>query len=178
MANGRTIITTGAGASLIAVAVAAILPNVQQLEGTKNIPYRDIANVLTVCTGHTGLDVVPNKYYTDASCAKLTTQDLDKAAAGVLKVSPQLKYHPMQLAAAISFSYNVGVGNYGKSSVARDFNAGDLKAGCTDLMKYTYADGKYSQGLYNRRTQEYKICMSTLTPGGLAYVADTTSTTR
>lgn len=172
MAN-RAIIGTGAGASLLAVAVAAILPNVQQFEGTKSLPYRDIAGVLTVCTGHTGPDVVPNKYYPPAQCAKLTSVDLDKAAAGVLKISPHLVYHPMQLASAISFSYNVGIGGYSRSSVAKEFNLGEFKTGCSELLKYTYAGGKYSDGLANRRKQEYNICVSTLTPGGLIYVAST-----
>lgn len=175
MPSGRTIVTTGAGGSLIAIAIAAILPNIQQFEGTKNVPYKDIANVLTVCTGHTGPDVVPNKFYPASQCAKLTTDDLTKAAKGVLVTSPQLAYHTMQLAAAISFSYNVGVGTYSKSSVAKDFNSGDFKQACSDLLKYTYAGGKFSQGLANRRNYEYKICISTLTPGGLAYVADTST---
>lgn len=178
MPAGRTIVTTGAGAGLIAAAIATILPNVQQLEGTKAFPYRDVAGVLTVCTGHTGPDVVPNKYYPPAQCARLTTQDLDKAAAGVLKVSPHLTYHPMQLASAISFSYNVGIGGYSRSSVAKNFNAGDFKTGCSELLKYTYAGGKYNAGLANRRQQEYKICISTLTPGGLVYVADTSKPTK
>lgn len=178
MASNRTIITTGAGGSLIAVAIAAILPNIQQAEGNRSFPYHDIASVLTVCTGHTGPDVVPNKYYPPSECAKLTTQDLDKAAKGVLKTSPQLVYHPMQLASVISFSYNIGVTGYANSSVARDFNLGNFKSGCSDLLKYTYAGGKYSSGLANRRQQEYKICVSTLTPGGLAYVADNSRTTK
>ncbi len=178
MPSGRAVLTTGAGAGLIAAAVMAVTPNVQQFEGSKSFPYHDIAGILTVCTGHTGPDVVPNKYYPPSQCAALTRQDLDKAAKGVLATSPQLTYHTMQLAAAISFSYNVGVGNYAKSSVAADFNRGDFKAGCSDLLKYTYAGGKYSTGLANRRQQEYKICVSTLTPGGLAYVADSSITVR
>lgn len=159
MANKRTVV--GAGAAL-AVVIAFITPKVQQLEGTKHLAYRDTADVLTVCSGHTGPDVRPRKHYTDAECADLTQEDLQKAASGVLKYSPDLEKHPMQLAAAISFSYNVGVGTYSKSSVARDFNAGDFKAGCSDLLKYTYAAGKYSDGLYNRRKAEYNICISDL----------------
>lgn len=178
MPSARTVVTGGAGGTLIAVAVAAILPRIQTLEGDRSIPYRDIANVLTVCSGHTGPDVVPNTFYDKGKCAVLTTQDIDKAATGVLKVSPQLKYHPMQLASAISFSYNIGVTGYAKSSVARDFNEGNFKNGCSDMLKYTYAGGKFSQGLANRRKQEYTICVSTLTPGGMANVADSSSTTR
>lgn len=174
MAN-KTIVAGGAGASLVAIAVAAILPHIQQEEGTKNVPYRDIVGVLTVCTGHTGPDVVPNKFYPASQCAQLTQQDLNKAASGVLKYTPTLRYHPLQLASAISFSYNIGIGAYGTSSVARDFNNGEFKTACQDMLKYTYAGGKYSQGLANRRNQEYTICVSTLTPQGLANVVNSST---
>lgn len=161
MASKKSIIgAAGAGSSLVAIVVAAILPHIQQFEGERHVPYRDITGVLTVCNGHTGPDVRPNTYYTVGQCASLANSDVTKAASGVLKVSPNLETHPMQLAAAISFSYNIGIGGYAKSSVAKDFNAGNFRAGCTDLLKYTYAGGKYSLGLANRRQAEYKICMS------------------
>lgn len=163
----RTVVVgAGAGASLMAVVMSTVVPQVQYFEGTRSVAYKDIGGILTVCTGHTGPDVVVNKVYTPNQCAALTQADLQKASSGVLKVSPQLLYHPMQLAAAISFSYNVGIGNYTKSSVASNFNTGNLIAGCNALLKYDYAGGKWSQGLHNRRVQENIICLSTLTPKG------------
>lgn len=166
----KTVIGAGAGATLLAVAMTAIVPQIQNFEGNRSVPYRDVGGVLTVCSGHTGPDVVVNKVYSPSQCAALTEVDARKAAAGVLKTSPQLQYHPMQLAAAISFSYNVGVGNYARSSVASNFNEGNFQAGCSALLKYVYADGKYNQGVANRRHQEYLICTSTLTPKGLTNV--------
>lgn len=157
----------GAGASLMALVMQTVVPTLQNEEGTKYTAYHDVGHILTVCTGHTGPDVVVGKVYTPDQCAALTQEDATKAAEGVLKVSPQLLYHPLQLASAISFSYNVGVGTYDKSSVAVQFNEGDFTAACNDLLKYTYADGKYSEGLANRRKQEQIICLSSLTPKGL-----------
>jgi len=171
----NVVIGAGAGASLMAIAMSVAVPQIQQFEGYSSTAYKDIKGILSVCRGHTGPDVVVNKVYTDAECTTLTEQDANKAATGVLKVSPQLKYHPLQLAAAISFSYNVGVGAYADSSVARNFNAGNFQAGCSALLKYTYSGGKYSQGLANRRKAEYDICMSTLTPKGLTNVATGTT---
>lgn len=159
-------IGAGAGASLMAIVMGTVVPQIQGFEGTKYTAYHDVGNVLTVCTGHTGPDVVVGKVYTPSQCANLTQADAQKAATGVLKVSPQLLYHPMQLAAAISFSYNVGVGTYAKSSVAANFNAGNFVAACNALLKYDYADGKQSVGLHNRRVAEQTICLSTLTPKG------------
>lgn len=161
----------GVGATLSAIILQAVVPTIQGFEGTKFSVYHDIGNVLTVCSGHTGPDVTVGKVYTPAQCQSLTEHDATIAAKGVLAVSPQLIYHPMQLAAAISFSYNVGVGTYGKSSVASNFNTGNLVAGCNALLKYSQAGGKFSQGLYNRRVQEQTLCLSSLTPRGLHNVA-------
>lgn len=159
---------TGVGAALMAVVMTAATPAVQKSEGTVYSPYHDQVGVLTVCTGHTGRDIVVNKVYSPADCKALTDKDLEVAAQGVLKTSPQLIYHPIVLASAVSFSYNVGVGAYSDSSVARDFNAGNLVKGCKDLLKYDIAGGRINEGLQNRRAREEALCLSTLTPKGLA----------
>lgn len=164
----------GVGATLMALTMQTVTPLLDKLEGVKHVPYRDIVNVLTVCVGHTGPDVIVNKVYSAGECDALTEKDAEKAASGVLKTSPQLIYHPMVLAATISLSYNIGVEGYAKSSVAADFNRGDFQAGCSAFMKYTYAGGKFSQGLANRRKQEYDLCVSTLTPKGVIDASTTT----
>jgi lysozyme len=122
-----------------------------------------VVGVLTVCYGHTGTDIVPSKTYDGVECTVLLEKDIEIAAKGVLAVTPGIHDKPYILASAISFSYNVGVTTYRKSSVARNFNAGNYKAGCEWMLKYTYAKGKYIQGLANRRKHEYDICMKGVT---------------
>jgi lysozyme len=163
----KSVVSAGAGAGLMALALTVVTPQLQNREGTRYQAYRDIGHVLTVCSGHTGPDVVVGKVYTSGECAALTSADAEKAASGVLKYSPQLIYHPMQLAAAISYSYNAGAFRYGQK-LAPVFNTGDLKAACTALKTATVTvNGVVTQGLVNRRNQEYVVCMSTLTPDGL-----------
>jgi lysozyme len=162
--------SAGAGATLTALALTVVTPQIEQFEGTKYKAYYDLGKVLTVCSGHTGPDVVVGKVYSPKECTALTEKDAAKAAAGVLKVSPHLLYHPMQLAAAISFSYNVGTGTYANSSVASNFNAGNFQAGCKALLLYTKVKGVDAKGLVTRRNVEYNICVSTLTVEGLKYV--------
>lgn len=149
-------VATGGG---IAAAIALAVPFIAQWEGHSNHPYRDVAGVLTVCTGHTGPDIVVKHVYTDSECKTLLAADVQSTVDGVLKVSPQLRYKPYVLAATISFSYNVGVGTYSHSSVARDFNTANYSAGCRDMLKYVYAGGKYVAGLARRRASEYAVCM-------------------
>jgi len=166
----KHVASAGAGAGLMALALGIATPQIEQHEGTRLRAYRDIAGVLTVCTGHTGPDVVVGQVKTQAECTALTMQDAEKAASGILKYSPHLIYHPMQLAAAISFTYNVGEAAYARSTVAKLFNAGDFSGGCSAMLKWTYAGGQYSQGLDNRRHKEYNVCTSTLTVAGLINV--------
>lgn len=166
MAVKHVVAGAGAGGAAVAIAMQFVVPLIDRLEAVKHVPYYDVVNVLTVCAGHTGPDVVVHKVYTTQECDALTEKDVTKAASGVLAVSPNLKNHPMQLAAAISFSYNIGIKGYAKSSVARNFNAGNYKAGCKALFKYEYAKGRYIRGLANRRQQEYTICMKGLNNAG------------
>lgn len=151
------------------VVVTQSLPVIDRWEGNKAIPYKDIAGILTVCRGHTGPDVVVKKVYSPQECDELTKKDINIAVSGVLKYSPHLLWHPMQLVAATSLSYNVGVGTYSQSSVAREFNAGNFQKGCEALKLYNKARVNnvlvVVPGLVNRRQHEYEVCISTLTVG-------------
>lgn len=157
MANTKAKIAGTAGG--IAAAVTLILPAIQQWEGNKPRPYRDVVGVLTVCSGHTGSDIVVNKAYTDKECKVILDKDITKFTQGVLAISPELESRPYILASTISFSYNVGLTTYRNSSVAKNFKAGQWKAGCDRMLAYTYAGGKYIPGLANRRKAEHEICM-------------------
>lgn len=162
--------TTGqkaAAGSLVAIALTAAVPNIHELEGRRNTPYYDIVKVLTVCDGHTGPDISRSKVYSDKECDAMTVKDSQKFADGVLKVNPQLAYHPMQLAAIISFAYNIGIAAYQKSTVAVMFNRGDLVGACNFILKYNKAGGHVVHGLELRRLKERALCLSTLTPEGM-----------
>ena len=141
-----------------AAAIALITPFIQQHEGYVPRPYKDIGGVVSVCNGHTGPDII-FKTYTRAECNALTNADIENAAIAILEITPGLNKRPAVLAATTSFTYNLGAGTYAKSSVARDFKAGQFKLGCTDMLKYVYVGKTYSQGLANRRSAEYQVCM-------------------
>lgn len=146
----------------VAAAIALIAPFITQHEGRLHKVYHDLGGVLTVCDGHTGKDIRINHVYTDAECVRLRAEDMQKAADSVLKVTPSLENKIYTLAATISFVYNLGIGTYQRSSVARDFNAGNYKQGCADMLKYTYIGKQYNQGLANRRRDEYNVCIKGL----------------
>lgn len=158
MANLSPKVTVPAGAGL-AAALALSVPFIAQREGYNSHPYKDVVGVLTVCEGHTGPDIVLHKVYTKAECTSILETDVTKFADGVVNISPELKNKTYVLAATISFSYNIGIKNYQKSSIARDFHLGHYSAGCKNMLKYTFARGRFIPGLANRRGAEYTICM-------------------
>ncbi|MBK4723922.1 lysozyme [Pantoea agglomerans] len=139
-----------------ALAIAAVL--IPSLEGKENKPYQDVVGVWTVCYGHTGPDIIKSKTYTDAECQALLNKDLvpfARSVEGSVKV-PATDY---QKAALISFSYNVGVSAFERSSLLRKLNAGDYAGACDGLRQWIYAGGKKWKGLMNRREIEREVCM-------------------
>ena len=142
----------GAAAAALALAIGTIAP----WEGKRNEPYRDPIGILTVCYGETE---VPMRRYSDAECRAMLETRTAGFAEGVRKRNPTIASYPHQWAAHTSFAYNVGLGTYGKSSVARLFAEGRQVEACQFLSRYVYAGGKRLQGLANRRAAEITLCL-------------------
>lgn len=147
--------TVGAGAAAI------LLAYVPQFEGMILKGYRDPIGIVTACAGHTKTAVL-GKPYTKQECERLLADDLIEHAEGVLRCTPDLRGRTYQLAAASSFAYNVGVGAYCNSTMARLNNAGQYAAACAQLDRWVYAGGKKLNGLVKRRATERQICMTGL----------------
>lgn len=166
--SARSRIPAGKGGliALVGTSVALIVtPLVATWEGKENTPYRDIAGILTVCYGDTA-NVTPGKRLSDAECtARLETQ-LVNHAKPVLRCTPGLRQHPEALAAAISLTYNIGPTAYCKSTVARHFNAGDIRRGCDNFLSWNKArvNGRLQavRGLTRRRNDERSICLRSI----------------
>lgn len=122
----------------------------------------DPPGVITVCIGRTNYDdpsLKAGQRYTKDQCKQFLKEDLPRYNAMVNKcVHVDLSVN--ERAALLSFVYNVGQGTLCKSSVAREFNAGNHRAGCGALMRYTRANGVVLRGLENRRRAELKLCLS------------------
>lgn len=126
-------------------------------EGHRNVGYRDVVGIPTYCYGGTGAAAVVGKVYTDAQCNSQLGADVRSHADGISACIKVATPAP-SLAAFISFSYNVGVGGFCRSSVARNLNAGDLKDACAGLSAWVFAGGRRVQGLVNRRASERALC--------------------
>lgn len=148
------------GGAFVALAVAIATPMVEQWEGTRLAPYRDMAGIATVCTGETR---VAMRKYTPAECAAMLRRALaDDYAPAVLKAVPALRDRPNQFAASISLAYNIGAVAFARSTVARRFNAGDWRGGCDAFLMWTRAGGRVLPGLEKRRRAERQLCLKGL----------------
>lgn len=140
--------SAGAAAMLIA-AVAAF-------EGKRNDPYADMIGKMTVCYGETRVEM---RRYSDAECKDMLANGLADFAEPVLARNPELRGKDPQLAAAVSLSYNIGIANYRKSTVARRFSAGQWRQACDAFLAWSYAGGKHIAGLLRRRQAERAMCL-------------------
>ena len=151
--------TRAVGGALASAALLISLPFIAQWEGKRNDPYRDIVGVQTVCYGETN---VPMRRYTDAECTEMLSRSVAGYRDQVLRCTPVLAGHPVQLAAATSLAYNIGPAAYCRSTVDRRFDAGDFPGACEAFKRWNMAGGRVVPGLVNRRNQEYELCMTYL----------------
>ncbi|MBN3816266.1 lysozyme [Paraburkholderia sp. Se-20369] len=152
-------------AGVVGAAAAALLVSVvPKFEGVKLIGYRDPIGIPTKCMGDT-TNVVVGQRYSDAECRESLERQLISHAEPVLKCTPGLKGHTYQLAAAVSFAYNVGPAAYCGSTTAKRFNAGDWRGACRALNEadngrpqWVTAGGRVLPGLVQRRAEERALC--------------------
>ncbi|KAB7765388.1 lysozyme [Xanthomonas sp. LMG 12461] len=140
-----------------AIAVAASL--VRKWEGCQLAAYPDPATggaPWTIGWGATGPGITKGTVWTQTQADQRLEQDVAKFVTGV---SALLKRKPTdnQLGAMASLAYNIGLGNFGKSTLLRLFNAGDIDGAAKQFAVWRMANGKVMQGLINRRADERKV---------------------
>lgn len=145
--------------ALVGAACCAVLwPTVAGWEGNKQVPYRDIVGIWTVCRGDTQ-NVVPGQAQTEQQCDARFERQLIAHAKPVMQCVPGLKDRPNALAASVSLTYNIGTAAFCRSTAAKRFNAGDWRGGCDAFLAWRFAGGREVKGLLNRRRAEREICL-------------------
>lgn len=125
-------------------------------EGFRSKVYKDIAGYETVGFGHKLLSKESYlKRITRKQALALLKKDAQSAVSAINKFV-KVDLNQNQFDALASFAYNIGRGNFRKSSVVRLINTGS--ASNIDvfdkLINYSYAGGKFSYSLFYRRIIE------------------------
>lgn len=144
-----------------AAALTLLLSMLGYFEGTRLDAYRDIAGVLTICTGETR-GVYPGQHATAEQCKDMTTVEAIKF---LWSVDAVLKDHPppARWAALADFAYNVGQGRFNSSTALRKLNRGDIAGGCAALLQYDKVRVRgvlqVSNWQRKRRRIEFNLCL-------------------
>lgn len=152
---------TGAGAGLVALAIAIAAPIVMDFEGKRNVTYLDPILIPTVCFGHTGSGVEKGRRYTDEECRAMLHGDMRRHADGIAMCLTR-EMPPEALAASVSLAFNIGVRAFCRSTIARKFNAGDVRGACNGFPAWKRAGGRVLPGLVRRRAAEQALCLQAL----------------
>lgn len=135
---------------------------IMDYEGCQSNAYQCSANVWTNGYGHT-VGVTPNSVVTHDEVVGNLVSDVQSAEVVVDKwVTVPLQQH--QFDAFVSFVFNVGAGNFQRSTLLKKLNAEDYTGACNELTRWVYADGQRLSGLVRRRHAEREVCLNAHSP--------------
>lgn len=133
---------------------------IRQFEGCELTAYRDSVGVWTIGIGHTEAAGTPypakGMTITSAEADTLLSHDLrstEEAVASCVTV----KLEQYQFDALVSFVFNLGIGNFRKSTLLKKINAGQFAACPAEFLKWGNAGGKPCAGLLHRRHAEASL---------------------
>lgn|SRR5574340_285089 len=138
----------------------AVLDEIERNEGCVLHAYRDCVGVLTIGYGHTGDDVYPGRVITQDEAQALLQQDLQKFEDGVDGLLGDVEASDNEFGAMVSLAYNIGLGNFGHSSVLRLHKARRFDEAADAFLLWNKAGGRVSAGLSRRRAEERRIYLT------------------
>lgn len=137
-----------------------VVQHVKRFEGCKLTAYPDPGSKngepWTIGYGHTSdgfLKVEKGLRITQDVADGALENDLNEIAAAVERLV-KVKLNDNQFGALVSFTFNVGVGAFSKSTLLKKLNAGNYDAVPGELARWNKNDGKVMTGLTNRRAAE------------------------
>jgi len=131
---------------------------IQGFESLRTRAYRCPAGFWTIGYGHT-LGVKAGDYIDIDKAAQLLAEDLREFEAVVNRECPSINQN--QFDALVSFVFNVGSGNFQKSTLLRKIKAdADDSSIRQEFMKWTKAAGIELAGLVRRRRAEADLYFS------------------
>jgi len=138
---------------------------IKYFEGVRAKPYRCPAGYWTVGVGHLiTRDKLPdtwlNRELKPDEIDELLKKDLIKFENGVLRLLHPKQPTQSEFDALVSFSFNLGLGCFQRSTVRSAFKRDDKKRAGEVLLKYCYAGGRKLKGLIRRRIAEHALLMS------------------
>lgn len=134
---------------------------IKDSEGCKLSAYQCPAGVWTIGYGCTGTDIKKGLVWTQAQAdaeLNILAHDVLRKA---MKASPSLVIAPAnKLIAIADFIFNLGIGNYTKSTLKKYIDQSNWLAASGEIKKWDKAGGVALKGLTIRRKKESELLLS------------------
>jgi lysozyme len=132
---------------------------IKKFEGLVLSAYQDSGGVWTIGYGH-AINVQPGTTINKQEAESLLKADTQSAQDTVKKMVT-VPINQNQFDSLVSFVYNVGSGNFQRSSVLRELNAGNYESAANELLKWN-KDSQYTvlAGLEKRRNTEKNLFLA------------------
>jgi lysozyme len=137
---------------------------IKHFEGIHKKPYICPAGYWTVGVGHlisrnAKLPIEWARSLSPGEIDALLRKDLRRFELGVLRLLDTVQPNQSEFDALVSFSFNLGLGCFQRSTVRSAFIRGDKKRSGEVLLMYRRASGKILAGLVRRRKAEHALLM-------------------
>lgn len=149
---------------------------IKAFEGCHNTPYLCPAKLWTIGYGHVlypkqarlkaeerpsyPLKAEHNRVWDADEIDALLQTDLLKFKTGVLRLCPPAADNDAHLAALVSLSFNIGLGNLQASTLRMKYNRGDYSGAADEFLKWRKSNGVVLRGLERRREAERALFLS------------------
>ncbi|MCW0320093.1 lysozyme [Pantoea dispersa] len=131
---------------------------IKRFEGLRLEAYRDSVGIPTIGYGHTH-GVKMGDVITGAQADDFLREDL-KVAELTINTNAKVKLTQGQFDALASFVFNLGSGNFVKSTLLKKLNTGDYAGVADEFGKWVNAGGKKLPGLVKRRAAEREVFLT------------------
>ena len=130
---------------------------ISEFGGRKALAYPDPAtggDPWTIGVGHTGPEVRKGVRWTEAQIDAALDADLRRFDEGVTSLIGKTATTQPQFDALVSFAFNLGLRNLGKSTLLTKHRVRDYAGAALEFQKWNKAAGKVMAGLTRRRAAE------------------------
>jgi lysozyme len=123
--------------------------------------YRDPVGVVTICWGFTnavtgGRRVKMGDVWSRMECDESFAFSMHLVEGHVRRLV-KVPLNQKQFDALVSFTFNLGPGNFGKSTLLKRINAKDFAGAANEFKRWNKAGGRVLAGLTRRRNSEANV---------------------
>lgn len=139
---------------------------IQAYEGLRLEAYLDQRNIPTIGWGHTGPEVHLGLVWTKEKCDEVFAEDLNKFELGVMSGINNSVVTQNQFDAMVSLTYNIGVGGFASSTVARQHRIGNYQGAAKAFELWDKVTNpstgqlEYSEPHHKRRVREANLYLT------------------